>query len=337
MDPQMNSPDRIMQLGNAFKGAKTLLSAVELGVFTTLADAPLNIATLRERVGIHERGARDFFDALVALKLLDRDEQGRYSNAPEAAFYLDRGKPAYVGGWLELLNARQFGPWNYLTEALRSGEPQSGARGTGNFGAYYADPAVRENVVKGMTAASLVVAKLIAERFPWSNWRTFVDIGTAQGGLPVEIAQAHPHLTGVGYDLPAVGPLFDAYVAEHGLANRLRFHPGDFFADPLPKADVLVLGRVLHNWDLQTKNMLLTKVYDTLPEGGALIVYETLIDDARRANAQGLLASLNMLVISAGGFDFSGADCIGWMGNAGFRNMRVEPLTAGLSMIIGTK
>ena len=337
MNLSPTSPERIMQLGDAFKGAKALLTAVELGVFTALADGPLDVAMLRARIGIHERGARDFFDALVALKLLDRDEQGRYTSTAETACYLDRNNTSYIGDSLELRNARQFGPWDGLTEALRTGSPQSGARGTGNFDAYYADATVRSNVVKGMTGGSLAVAKMIAARFSWRTYQTFFDVGTAQGCLPVEIARAHSHVTGGGFDLPAVGPLFDAYVAEHGLADRLKFIAGDFFADPLPQADVLVLGRVLHNWDLPTKSMLLAKAYDALPDGGALIVYEKLIDDARRENAQALLESLNMLVISAGGFDFSGADCIGWMRNAGFRNLRLEPLTAGHSMVTGLK
>jgi SAM-dependent methyltransferase len=330
------SPERLMQLGDAFKGAKALLSAVELGVFTALAEGPLDAAMLRGRISIHERGARDFFDALVALKLLARDEQGRYTNTAETAWYLDRGQPTYIGDSLELRNARQFGPWDGLTEALRSGRPRSGARGSGNFGAYYSDPAVRDNVVKGMRV-SLDAGTVIAAKFPWRSYRTFFDIGTGQGFLPVEIARAHSHLTGGGFDLPAVRALFDGYVAEHGLADRLKFVPGDFFADPLPRADVLVLGRVLHNWDLQSKNMLLSKAYDALPEGGALIVYEKLIDDERRENAQALLESLNMLVISAGGFDFSGADCIGWMRNVGFRDMRLEALTAGHAMVTGLK
>ena len=331
------SPERLMQLGDAFKASKALLTAVELGVFTALADGALDVAMLRARINIHARGAHDFFDALVALRLLDRDEHGRYANTPETACYLDRNCAGYIGSALELRNARQFGPWERLTEALRSGSPQSGARGTGNFAAYYADPAVRDNVVKGMTAGSLAPARMIAARFPWHTYQTFFDIGTAQGCLPVAIARAHAHITGGGFDLPAVGPSFDDYVTAHGLADRLKFIAGDFFADPLPKVDVLVLGRVLHNWDLPTKTMLLAKAYDALPNGGALIVYEKLIDDARRENAQALLGSLNMLVISAGGFDFSGADCIGWMRDAGFRNMRLEPLTEGHSMVTGLK
>jgi len=159
----------------------------------------------------------------------------------------------------------------------------------------------------------------------------------AQGCFPVQIALSHSHVGGGGFDLPILRTTFDAYVECHGLSGRLRFYPGDFHSDPLPDADVLVMGRVLHNWDLATKRTLLSKAYAALPSGGALIVYERLIDDERRRSSAGLLASLNMLIMTVGGFDFTAADCIGWMRNTGFREMRVEPLVAGQSMIVAIK
>ena len=326
-----------MAIGHGFKAAKALLSALELGLFTALAEEPFGAEALRRRLGLHARGARDFFDALVAVGLLERDESGRYSNTREAALYLDRNQPTYIGGELEFVNARQFGPWANLTAALRKGKPQSGARAQTNYGAYYSDPDSLENVIRGMTGGSVLAARALGQKFPWRDYRTIMDIGTAQGCLPVQIAMAHPHLTGGGFDLPPLKPYFERYVGAHGLSERLAFTPGDFFRDALPAADVIVMGRVLHNWDLATKRMLLAKAHAALPPGGALIVYERLIDDERRANAAALLASLNMLIMTAGGFDFTGADCIAWMEEAGFRDLRVEPLTREHAMVIGEK
>jgi hypothetical protein len=337
MENRIIMPDRIVKLGLAFRAAKALLSAVELGIFTALAEDSLDLDALRMRVGIDERGARDFFDALVALGMLERDERGRYANTPETNFYLDRQKPTYIGGELDHFNTYVYPHWNLLTPALRTGKPQSGARATGHYSALYADHAALETLIKGMTGGTLPVAKALAAKFPWQDYKTVIDVGTAQGCLPVQIAHAHPHITGGGFDLPPVNPLFDNYARDHGLCDRLRFYAGDFLQDPLPSADVLVLGRVLHNWDLVTKRMLLKKTYDALPAGGALIVYERLIDDERRVNAAALLASVNMVIMTAGGFDFTGADCIGWMREAGFRDMRVEPLTSEHSMVVGMK
>ena len=331
------TPDRIMELGHAFFASRALLSAVELGVFTTLADGPLDLEALRKRVGIHDRGTRDFLDALVALGMLVRHKDGRYANSPETGLYLDRNKPTYVGGLLESFSADRYGLWVSLTTGLRSGMPQCNKSMVSNFAVLYADETSREMFVSGMTARTRPVAKALSTKFPWANRATLIDIGGAEGCLPVEIAKAHPHITGGGFDLPALRSLFDSYVQQHALTNRLRFYPGDFFSGPLPAADVLILGRVLHNWDLPTKRMLLKKAHDALPPGGALIVYERLIDDDRRVHAAGLLSSLNMLLMSNGGFDFTGADCVGWMRETGFSDIRVEPLTADQSMVVGIK
>jgi hypothetical protein len=323
------SPERILQLGTAFSASKILLSAVELGVFTDIAAiGPMNVEELRGRLGLHHRGARDFFDALVALGMLERLVDGSYANTPESELYLDRDKCSYIGGILEMSNARLYPFWTNLTEALRTGAPQNEARdgGPDPFAAIYAEPTRLELFLGAMTGVSLPTARAIATAFPWSEFKTFADVGCAQGALPVEIARAHPHLIGYGFDLAPVHPVFDSYVARHGLDERLTFSAGDFFRDPLPSADVLVMGHILHDWGLAEKKMLLKKAYAALPEGGALIVYDAMIDDGRRTNAFGLLMSLNMLIETPAGFDYTGSDCKGWMQEAEFCDVRIEPL-----------
>jgi len=332
------TPDAIMQLGLGFWGSKTLLSAVELDVFTDLAaHGPCDGETLRERLGLHERSARDFLDALVALGMLER-EDGRYANTAATDLFLDRRKPSYAGGLLEMANARLYEFWGGLTEGLRTGEVQNEAKTGGDFfGALYADPARLRQFAHAMSAISMPAAHVMAERFPWERHSTVFDLGCAEGAVPVQIALRHEHITGGGFDLPVLGPVFEEHVAAFGLGDRLRFHGGDFFADPLPEADVLVMGHVLHDWSLDEKKALLRKAYDTLPEGGALIVYEAIIDDERRQNAFGLLMSLNMLIETPAGFDFTAADCEGWMKEAGFREVRAEPLAGPDSMVVATK
>lgn len=334
---QSVTPDSILQLGLGFWGSKTLLSAIEVGLFTELARQPLDSKRLAERLGLHPRSALDFFDALVALRVLAR-ANGQYSNTPETDLFLDRRKPSYVGGMLEMANMRLYPFWGSLTEALRTGEPQNEAKTGGNFfTALYADPARLEGFLKAMTGISMGTAMAIAKKFPWGDYKSFVDIGAAQGALPVQVALAHQHLSGGGFDLPSVRPIFEKYVESHGLAERLRFHPGNFFDDPLPRADVFVMGHILHDWDIDEKRKLLRRAHEALPPGGALIVYEALIDDDRRENAFGLLMSLNMLIETPGGFDYTGADCISWMHEAGFHDARVEHLLGPDSMVVGIK
>jgi SAM-dependent methyltransferase len=331
------SPARIINLGFGFWGSKALLSAVELGLFTVLARGPRDAETLRLQVGLHPRSARDFFDALVALGLLKRTG-AVYANTPETALFLDRNKSTYVGGILEMANARLYRFWGSLTEGLRTGKAQNEAKtGEDFFGTLYADPRRLEGFLKAMTGLSIGSARVIATKVPWKRYRTFVDVGCAQGGVAVEIASAHKHLTGMGMDLPVVQPVFEAYAKIRGVDSRLRFVSGDFFKEPLPQADVIIMGHILHDWNLEEKMMLLRKAYAALPPKGALIVHEALIDDARKTNAFGLLMSLNMLIETHGGFDFSGADCRQWMKEAGFSRTRVEPLTGPDGMVIGFK
>jgi SAM-dependent methyltransferase len=327
----------ILQVAFGFWASKALLSAVEIGLFTELADGPLDAGRLTSRLGIQNRGARDLFDALVGLGMLNRDD-GQYSNTAATDFFLDRSKPTYIGGLLEMANSRLYPFWGSLTEALRTGQPQNEAiEGAHWFTDLYKEPARTRVFLQGMTGLSIPSADAIAAKFPWSDYQTFVDVGTAQGGLPVQVALAHEHLTGAGFDLPSVGPIFDEYVNSFGLGHRLRFLPGDFFKDPLPQADVLVMGHILHDWNLEEKLMLLRKAHEALAPGGALIVYDNILDDERRINVLGLLESLDMLIETPGGFEYTQKECSSWMREVGFREIRIDSLDGPESMAVGIK
>lgn len=331
------TPDHILQTGLAFWASKTLLTAVEMEIFTDLAKHPGDLASVQGRMGLHPRGARDFLDALVALGFLKR-ENGIYSNTPETDVFLDKAKPSYIGGILEMANHRLFRFWGDLTTAVRTGESQNESKGGHDpFTALYADPAKLREFLRAMSGVSRGANMTIAKQFSWADYKSCADIGTAQGDLVTQITLAHPHLRGIGFDLPEVGPIFEEYITVNGLADRVSFTGGSFFTDELPKADVLLFGHILHDWDLETKLMLLRKAYAALPEGGAVIVYDSIIDDERKQNAFGLLMSLNMLIETPGGFDYTGADCIGWMQQVGFKDCRVEHLVGPDSMVIGIK
>jgi hypothetical protein len=331
------SPDQILQTGFSFWSAKTLLSAVELEVFTILAEGPMAVEGLTSRLRLHARAARDFFDALVALGFLQRDS-GLYSNTTETNLFLDKRKPSYIGGILEMSNARLYPFWANLTEGLKTGEPQNEAkRGDNFFEKLYSDPTRLKQFLQAMTGVSRGANLAIAQKFPWRKYRTFVDAGTAQGDLAAQVALANPHLHGIGFDLPQARPIFQDYAVQLGLGDRLEFAAGDFFTQPLPKADVIMMGHILHDWDLAQKKHLIQAAWESLPAGGALIVYDSIIDDDRRKNAFGLLMSLNMLIETPGGFDYTGADCTTWMKQAGFSETYVEHLVGPDSMVVGIK
>jgi len=311
------SPDAILQTAFGFWNSKVLLTAVEFGLFTILGERRLTGAQLGGELGLHSRGIADFFDALVAMKFLDREGDGTealYLNTPAGALYLDRNSPRYIGGILEMLNARLFKFWHDLPEALRTGRPQSETKlgGKNIFDELYAEPVKLEQFLGAMTGLSRINFEALAGKFDFSRYQTLCDVGGATGLLCIEVAKKHPHLHCTTFDLPVVEPIAKSHIATAGLAERIRTASGDFFHDPLPKADVITMGMILHDWNLERKKQLIRAAFDALPPGGAFIAVEALIDDARRENAFGLLMSLNMLIEFGDAFDFSAADFRQW-------------------------
>ncbi|MEV7795270.1 methyltransferase [Streptomyces sp. NPDC087512] len=324
--------DALLELGQSYWASKTLLSGVELGLFSLLAKEPAREPEIRERLSLHPRATRDFLDALVGLGALERDGDV-YRNSPAADLYLDEDKLGFRGGFLKMLNW-QFTLWAQLTELLRTGEPQT--KGPTRFDDFYSKPEAVRGFMVAMDGANALVGPALAKEFDWSGYRSFVDIGGARGNLAAAIVQAHPHLRGGSFDLPPVEPFFDEHVARLGLADRLDFHPGDFFTGPMPSADVLIFGHVLHDWNDEQRLTLLRKAYDALPEGGAVLIYDALVDDERR-DPKNLLLSLNMQLVTAGGSEYTGADCRSWLAEAGFTRMATVPLTAADTLIVGHK
>jgi len=335
-------PSRIMQVGMGFWASKTLLSAVELELFTELGGDAMTAAEIADALGLHERAVPDFPDALVALRLLDREGDGSaavYRNTDAGAAFLDKAGPAYIGGMLEMANARLYRFWGDLTVALRTGEPQNEIKHTGEamFEALYRDEGRLEQFMNAMAGISAGPFMALAERFDFSKYGTLCDVGGATGQLSIIVASRHPHMTCTSFDLPVVEPIAARTIEAAGLGERVKAVGGDFFADPLPKADIITMGLILHDWNLENKKHLVKAAYDALPEGGAFIAIENVIDDARRENAFGLLMSLNMLIEFGDAFAFTGSDFAGWCKEAGFKAIDVVPLAGPTSAAIAYK
>jgi len=338
----MLNPASILQTAFGFWNSKVLLTAVEFGLFTQLADRRLTGTELGAELKLHPRAIADFFDALVAMKFLGREGDGPdalYYNTPEGVLFLDATSPRYIGGILIMLNARLFKFWNDLPEALRTGLPQNETKHgqKGIFEELYADVAKLEQFIGAMTGLSRLNFEALAEKFNFSKYQTLCDIGGAAGVLSIEVAKRHPHLQCTSFDLPPVEPIAKKHIAAAGLEGRVRTAAGDFFRDPLPKADVITMGMILHDWNLEKKMHLIRAAYDALPPGGAFVAIEALIDDGRRENVQGLLMSLNMLIEFGDAFDYSGADFRRWCGEVGFQRFEVIRLAGPSSAAVAYK
>jgi len=340
--PQAPDVAPILQTAFSFWSAKVLLTAVELGLFTRLGSRKLTAAELGRELELHPRGTFDFFDALVAMGFLAREGDGpqaRYHNTDAGLLYLDQKSPRYVGGILEMLNARLFRFWHDLPEALRTGKPQNEVKHgrKGMFEELYAELPRLEQFMGAMTGLSRINFEAFAEKFDFAPYKTLCDVGGATGLLSIEVAKRHPHLKCTSFDLPPVEPIARKSIAAAGLAERIGTAAGDFFKDPLPQADVITMGMILHDWNLEKKMHLIRSAYSALPPGGALVAIEALIDDRRRENVFGLLMSLNMLIEFGDAFDFTGADFQKWCGEVGFRRFEVLHLAGAASAAVAYK
>ena len=336
------NPSKILEVGFAFWPSKVLLTAIKMEVFTVLSDKAMTGAELGKALGMHPRGIKDFFDALVALGFLEREGNGPnalYGNTDASGHFLNKNNPEYIGGILEMCNARLFKFWNGLGTALKTGKPQNEIAHSQKpmFEELYADIPRLEQFMSAMTGLSRGNFSALAHKFDFSKYKTLCDLGGAMGVLSVEVAKKHHGIQCTSFDLPAVEPIAQRYIQKNGLSGRIKTAHGDFFKDPLPKADVVTMGMILHDWNLEKKKQLIRAVFEALPKGGAFISIESLIDDDRRGNAFGLLMSLNMLIEFGDAFDYSGADFKDWCGEAGFSRFEVIALSGPSSAAIAYK
>jgi hypothetical protein len=335
----LTTPSDIKRLGNAFCHAKLLLTASEVGLFADLdthgGPDGSTAAEVGVRLGLHERGLADFLDALVVLGLLTR-YQGRYAATEATRRHLVPGRPTYIGGFLNRANTVLYPAWGNLTAALRTGEPQVPSAQDGEFERMLSEPRQQAQYLRMMDAVNTQLAPLLADAVDWSRFRSLVDVGGARGNLAAHLVLAHPHLTATVFDLPVMaGPLAE-HMAELRPPSAVAFVGGNFFVDPLPAGDLLVIGHVLHNWSPEERQLLVKKAFAAVNPGGALLVYDAMLDDEPTDLAR-LVVSLNMLLVTKGGSEYPATECRRWLADAGFVDVRSQALGSADTLVLGRK
>ena len=336
------NPSKIMQIGMGFWASKTLLTAVNMGLFTYLANGTLSGKEIQNKLGLNPRSLYDFLDTLVALGFLYRTglkENAVYGNSDDSDLFLDKNKLSYIGGILEMANNRLYPFWNDLEECLKTGKPQNETKNGGKplFEAIYANEDKLREFIHGMGGVQAGNFMKLAHDFDFSKYNTLCDVGGSGANLSIHIAKNNSHMKCISFDLPPVGPIAKENVDNLGLSDRIEVSSGDFFTDKLPHADVITMGNILHDWGSKDKLMLIKKAYDALPVGGALIVIENIIDNDRNKNAFGLMMSLNMAIETEQGFDFTASDFNQWAKEVGFSRTNVMPLTGPSSAVVAIK
>lgn len=335
-------PSKIMLVGMGFWASKTLLTAVNMGLFTYLAQGDTSGQDIRQKLGLHERSLYDFLDTLVALGFLKRrglKETAIYSNANDSDLFLDKNKPNYIGGILEMSNNRLYPFWHHLEEALKTGLPQNEVKAGGKpvFEELYANEEKLREFLRAMGGIQMGNFMAFANKFDFSSYKTFCDIGGAGGYLSAQVAMNNHHMYCISFDLPPVSPIAIENIGNMELADKVSIQSGDFFKDEFPKSDVIAMGNILHDWGIEKKKILMKKAYEALPSGGSLVVIENIIDDNRNENAFGLMMSLNMLIETSEGYDFSAADFDDLAKEIGYSETSIIPLAGPSSAVIAIK
>ena len=346
MENQNNqpSPATIMQIGAGFWASKILLTAVNFQIFTRLAEKKsMSAKELKNELGLHctDRNVFDFLDTLTGFGFLNREgilETATYSNSIDTETFLDKKKPSYIGGILEMMNERLYGFWGNLEKGLQTGDPQNEATtGENLFEVIYKDPERLKIFVHGMTGIQVGSFMAFAEKFDFSKYKSLVDVGGSSGMLSVVVAQHQPNISCVTFDLPSIESIANETIRKFQLSDKVKAQSGDFFADPFPTGDIIVMGNILHDWDEEQKLLLMKKAFEAINEGGAFVVLESIIDDNRKENVFGMMMSLNMLIETGKGFDYTFAEFTGWAKKVGFKTTSIISLAGPTSAAIAYK
>jgi hypothetical protein len=338
------TPEMIMKIGMGFWASKILLTAVRFELFTHLAaQGGMTAGQVKQSLGLKctDRHALDFLDTLTGFGFLERKgllAEAVYSNGADTAFFLDKKKPSYLGGILEMADNRLYDFWGDLSTALRTGTQQNEAKtGDDFFGALYSDPARLREFVNAMGGVQMGAFMAFAQQFDFTRRKSLVDIGGSGALLSLMVAKHQPHMKCTSMDLPPVQPIAQDNIAHFQLSDRVSATSGDFFADAFPTADIITMGNILHDWNEEKKLVLMRKAFDALPPGGAFVAIENVIDNDRRQNVFGLMMSLNMLIETSEGFDYTFDDFARWAKTIGFSRTELIPLAGPTSAAVAYK
>jgi len=324
-DPRADTltPVPLMQLATAFWGFKTLAAAQELDLFTHVSiSGPCTCEELSQWLRIDRRPAEMLLTGCAALGLLEKDG-GRYYNSPLAAKFLVRGTPYFFGGFVEMLDKRLYPGWDKLLEALRTNRPTTWDPDRQKSLFEAEDPAMLATFWEAMHSLSTFTARVLAEAIDFSPFSRLLDIGGGSAAFDIELCRRYPQLQASVYDLPFVTGIAAHKIADAGLPDRIATVPGDFFTDSTyPEGhDVILLSMIMHDWDEARDREILRKCYQALPSGGAVIISGLLVNDEKSGPPPAALMSLNMLIETEGGRNYTPAEYSAWLDALGYRDI----------------
>ncbi|HEY8374613.1 MAG TPA: methyltransferase [Pseudonocardiaceae bacterium] len=334
-------PGALLGQAMAFQPAKLVLTGLELGLFRLLAEGPATTEQVREKLGLHQRGTDHFLRALAELGVLERDGD-TYRNSRATERFLvpgaDGGNGGFLGGFLHVADQVMYPAWGRLAEALRTGEPQAATySGTNMFDQLYGDENKRNDFVSMAEDASRPLIPALVEAFDWSAHKSVLELGGCRGNVLAQVVRAHPHLDGTVLDLPQLEPAFDEHMVTLGMTGRVRFHAADFFADPLPEADVVMIGHCMVDWTDEQRRTLIGRAFHAVRPGGAFLIWDPIIVEGQDSYLRNLIRSLNLQLMTPHGVNYRLEQCVEWLLGAGFAEVTHRPLGHDVTLVVARK
>jgi SAM-dependent methyltransferase len=323
------TPASIRELAMGFQASRVLLTAVELRVFSVLADEGLTSAEIAGRVGGDPRATDRLLNAVCALGLLNK-RGGRFRNTPDSRRYLDGTSPEYSAGLGHTVS--MWRAWSGLTDAVREGRPSLRASINDRGDAWL------EPFIAAMHYRAAQQAPRVAGLLGLDGVARALDVGGGSGAFAMAFARQQPGLSAVVFDLPNVVPLTQKYIADEGLASRVTTAVGDYLVDPMPGGfDLVFLSAVVHSNSPDENAALIRSCAASLNPGGRVAVVDFVMDEDRLAPESGAFFALNMLVATDHGDTFTEAEIRGWLTSAGLeRGPRIDA-GFGSAIVIGVK
>jgi acetylserotonin N-methyltransferase len=301
-DLTVPDPSIVLDLLQAFRRSKVMFAGVSLGVFDALAGGPKPLTDLAAKLGANAGALERLLDACVGLQLLRRNGSN-YENTPVATEYLTSTGPRRLTGYISRSNDMMWQLWSNLEGAIQEGTPRwkqtYGWEGP-IFSHFFKTEEDKREFLLGMHGFGLISSPHVVGAFDLGRFRKLVDLGGATGHLAIAACRRYPNLRAAVFDLPEALPLAREIVGASDVSDRIELVGGDFFADPLPEADLFAVGRILHDWSEDKVLKLLVKIYERLPPGGALLIAEKVLWDDKSGPGWAQMQNLNMLVCTEG-------------------------------------
>ena len=332
------NPQPVLDLIEAFRHSKTMFAAVSMGVFEALHDGPATAAELAAKLGADAGAMGRLLDGCAALGLV-RKQAGVYRNDAVAETYLYAGSAHSLRGYVRYSDEALYGMWGHLDDAVREGthrwKQSFGLEGP-IFSAFFRSEEAMRDFLMGMHGFGMLTSPRVVGAFDLSRFRRLVDLGGATGHLAIAACERYAELRAVVFDLPRATPLAQEQVAKSAAHQRIEVVAGDFFEDELPAADLYYVGRILHDWTEAKIERLLGRVFARLPEGGALLIGEKLLEEDGVGPLAASMQSLNMLIVTEGR-ERSLSEYAGLLRRVGFGAVEAQRTGAALDAILAAK